>query len=136
MVDGDWNAWTIWNTAMLCFSFLTFGFYTYILTAVIIAAVEDTEGKYDESTALLNESYNMWIFFALNSIYFLFAILKFWVVQLVLESASPMDDEWLKWWNEFKFYVWDPDQRLELEIEMWAELVKIVVVAANYFIYW
>lgn len=100
------------------------------------AAVADTEGKYDSTTALLNESYNMWIFFAFNSVYFLTAIVKFWIIQLTLERVEPMDHEWLKWWNEFKFYVWDPDMRLELEVEMWAELVKIVIVAANYFIYW
>jgi len=47
-----------------------------------------------------------------------------------------MDEGWLYWWDELRFYVWDPDARLELEIEMWAELVKIVIVVVNYFIYW
>jgi len=80
LVDGDFNAWTIWNSGMLIFSFATAAFYAYIIVAIIVAVMDDESGTYNESTALLNESYNMWIFFALNSIYFVFALLKFWIV--------------------------------------------------------
>jgi len=135
LADPAWSAWTIWNTAALLVSALTFAFYIYITIAIIIASV-DGLGKYNSNTALLNEPYNMWIFFALNSIYLINSIVKFWIVMLTLENFVIMDDDILYWWNELKFYMWDPDQRLELEIEGYAELAKTVVVVANYFIYW
>lgn len=53
LTEGDWNAWTIWNTAQLVVSFCVFVFYIYISIAIIIAAV-DGWGVYDNTTALLN----------------------------------------------------------------------------------
>jgi len=47
-----------------------------------------------------------------------------------------MEDDILYYWNELKFYVWNPSTRLELEIEGYAEIVKEVVILANFFIYW
>lgn len=78
----------------------------------------------------------MWIFFALNTLYLFTAFLKFWGIRVSLETLVDMEDDILYWWNELKLYVWDPDQRLELEIEGYAELLKIFIIIANYFVYW
>lgn len=51
-VTPEWNAWTVWNTAQLCLSILTFGFYAYIGVAIVIA-VQDGYKKYDSATSLL-----------------------------------------------------------------------------------
>jgi len=133
----EWNAWTIWNIVQLIISVPTFIFYIYIAVAVVIGGLEGF-GDYDPKNSILNEPWNMWIFFALNSILFLTSILKFWGIMISLEKFVQFDEEQeiLYWWNELKFIIWDPEQRLELEIEGYAELVKVVVIIANYFVYW
>jgi hypothetical protein len=78
----------------------------------------------------------MWIFFGFNSAYLLVSFAKFWLVLMSLETFNIFEDNILQVWHDFKLYVWDPDQRLELTIEGYAELVKILFVVANYFIYW
>lgn len=73
----EWNAWTVWNIAQLLVSVPTFAFYIYIAIAVVIGGLEGF-GTYDPKNSVLNQPYNMWIFFALNSIYFVISIFKFW----------------------------------------------------------
>lgn len=85
LAEAEWNTWTIWNTAKLVVSGCVFGFYIYIFAAVIIGSIEGL-GKYDSKTSLLNEPANMWIFFALNSIYLVSASCKFALVMISLEK--------------------------------------------------
>jgi len=47
LVDGDFNAWTIWNSGMLVFSFATSAFYAYIIVAIIVAVTDDESGTYN-----------------------------------------------------------------------------------------
>lgn len=134
--EANWNSWTIWNTGQLVISFATFVFYIYIIIAIIVAVLDDESGTYNSSTSLLNESYNMWIFFALNSIYLVTAVIKCWAALLSLETFNVFEENILVVWVELGLYVWDPDQRTEMTVEAYAEIVKIIFVVANYFVYW
>jgi len=107
VAENEWNAWTIWNTANLVLSALLVGFYVYIIIAIIVAAVDDESGLYSSTTALLNEDYNMYIFYALNTIYLLVSAAKFSIGQLVIESFNVLDEEWLAVWDDLAFYIWD-----------------------------
>lgn len=85
---------------------------------------------------MLTEPYNQWIFFALNSIYLISTFLQFWIIQLTLEKYNIMEDDILGVWNDLRFYLWNPNSRLELEIEGWALIAKEFVIICNFFIYW
>lgn len=133
---GSASSWLYWNTGQLLATFAVAGFYIYILIAIIIAAVDDADGKYVTTTSQLGQNYNIYVFFTLNSAYLVIAVLKSLFIRYVLEYFNPLDDSQIYTIDEIGFYVWDPEMRLQLDIEGWIEIAKVICIILNYFIYW
>lgn len=129
------NTWTIWKIVDVVVSAAVFVFYVYILIAIIIDGI-DGIGTYNADTSLVNEPWNFWIFFVLNCIAWSLSATKIVLGVITLEKFSEFDENLLYWWNELKMYIWDPDQRLEFEIETYADIAKNVIITANFFVYW
>lgn len=135
-IDG-WTFWVWLATGTVVLAAAIFIFYIYIIIAMIVATTDDKSGKYDPSTATVNASYNLPIFFTMNSVYLLLSLGKFFSVQWTMELFGVHNDDVLYALSEdVRMYAWDPDYRLQLTIEGWAELGKTVCIIVNYIIYW
>lgn len=96
--ETEFSTWTIWNIVQLCISGVTFGFYVYILVAIIIGGIEGF-GQFDPTTALLTEPWNLWIFLALNLLSLISTVAKVAVALFALEKIVEFDESVLYWFD-------------------------------------
>lgn len=56
--------------------------------------------------------------------------------MISLEKVGEFDETLLYWFDTLYLYVWDPEQRYELEIESYLDIFKSFIVLCNFFVYW
>jgi hypothetical protein len=92
--------------------------------------------SFNPNSSLINEPWNMWIFFALNTINLVATVFKICMAIISLEKFWNFSEQELYWFDELKLYVWDQEARYELELEAYLDILKCVFIVANYFVYW
>jgi hypothetical protein len=77
----------------------------------------------------------MVIFSVINSFDIAYSVLKFFLIMLNLEMMFEFDDQTVEWLSDHHMYLWGVDQRLELMIEGYTDLVKAGLMSFNFFVF-
>jgi len=70
--------------------------------------------------------------YILNGVYLIASFVKIIAILLTNETFFDIDENGLRVLNEIRMYIWNPTQRFEIGIEAYAEILKVVIVAANF----
>lgn len=133
---GNWDFWFIWDNATLIFTVIGLIWFIYYWAVMIVASVDDDQGRYQYKTAIIAGAWNPAIWTIFNFLYFVFGIAKIGLALWSTELFAPHDDSVMgEEWGQFRMYRFDPTQRLIVQIEGWVEIGKVVLVFLNFIIF-
>merc|ERR1711998_296176 len=89
---ANWDFWFIWNNGTLIFTVIGLIWFIYYIAVMIVASVEDDQGKYEYKTAIIAGAWNPAIWTVFNFFYFCFSIAKIGLVLWVTELFAPHSD--------------------------------------------
>jgi hypothetical protein len=127
-----WNMWTIWTSIDLFISCLSVANWIYMAVTMILDIQKDTDGRYQIATVNARQWWNYSIFYVVNTWVGITSFYKWLFSILSLEYFGSFDADTLAAWDEYFMYVWGADERLELQITGWAELLKLGLIIGSY----
>lgn len=124
-IESQWSVWLIWDSIQAFYSLIMQVWY-FAIAFYYVGIVEDI---WADSGEVANFELATYI---LNGVYLIASFVKIIAILLTNETFFDIDENGLRVLNEIRMYIWNPTQRFEIGIEAYAEILKVVIVAANF----
>ena len=128
----DWTAWLVSDSIKLLPNLVNTVLYIATIAMSFYYVDNINTSTFTHSSF---DEVNMVIFSVFNSLDIAYSIMKFFLIMLNLEMMFEFDDETVEWLSDHHMYIWGVDQRLELMIEGYADLVKVGLMSFNFFVF-
>lgn len=85
----------------------------------------------DVSPIFEEDWYVWWVYMGLSIVYFVWGFVKFWLILINHEYLEDLGAEAVKWLALNNDWYWNEDKLLEISMEAWFEIPKLLCIAVG-----